>query len=72
MPKFGERGQIIFSLKVYKNDFSQVYREKFGKKMSLIGQVGQNRSFFVNMVQIGSFLHNLGVKIPSYVNILGK
>ena len=30
--------------------------------MSLIGQVGQNRSFFVNMVQIGSFLHNLGAK----------
>ena len=41
-------------------------------KMSLIGQFGQNRSFFVKMVQIGSFLHNLGAKMPSYVKILVK
>ena len=26
IPKFDERGQMIFSLKVSKNDFSQVYR----------------------------------------------
>ena len=35
------------------------------------GQFGQNRSFLVKMVKIGSFLHILGAKITSYVTILG-
>ena len=30
--KFGESGQIIFSLNVSKNYFSQVYGQKFGQK----------------------------------------
>ena len=39
MSKFGEIGKKIFSLKVYKNYFSQVYGHNFGKKMSLMGSI---------------------------------
>ena len=33
MSKFGESGQIIFSLKVSKNYFSQFYGQKLGKNV---------------------------------------
>ena len=35
-------------------------------KISLMVQFGQNRSFLVKMVKIGSFLHNLGVKMSKF------
>ena len=50
-PKFRESGQIFFSLKVFKNYFSQVFGNKFSQKCHKWGQFGQNRSFWVKMVQ---------------------
>ena len=54
-PKFRVIDPIFFSLKVFKNYFSQVYGQKFGQKCHEWGQFGQNRSFLVKMVKIGSF-----------------
>ena len=51
MSKFWESGQIIFSWKVSKNYFSQVYRQKFG----------QNVINGVNLVKIGHFLWKLSI-----------
>ena len=45
MSKFGESDQIIFSLKVSKNYFSQVSGHKFGKNV-ING---------VNLIKIGHF-----------------
>ena len=50
-----ESGQIFFSLNVSKNYFRQVYGHKFGQKCHYRGQFGQNWSFLVKMVKIGSF-----------------
>ena len=50
-PKFRESGQIFFSLKVFKNNSNQVYGHKFGHMCHKWDQFGQNRSFFVKMVQ---------------------
>ena len=55
MSKFGVSGEIIFSLKVSKNYFSQVYGFNFGQKCHSWGQFCQNRSFLVKMLKIGSF-----------------
>ena len=52
--KFGEIRQIISSLKVSKNYFSQVYGYEFGQERQC-GQFGQNMSFLVKMFKIGSF-----------------
>ena len=38
-----------------KNDFSQVYGHKFGQKCHEWGKFGQNRSFLVKILKIGSF-----------------
>ena len=68
MSKFGESGQIMFSLKVSKNYFSQVYGHNFG----------QNVINGVNLVKIGHFCENaqnsdfLGAKLTPYVKIWGK
>ena len=62
MSKFLEIGQINFSLKVSKNYFSQVYGQKFGQKCHYSRKFGQNMSYLVKMVNIGSFWHNLGSK----------
>ena len=55
MSKFEEIGQIILSLKVSKNYFSQVYGEKFGEICHYWGQFGESKSFLEKMVKIGSF-----------------
>ena len=67
MSKFWEGGQIIFSLKVSKNYFSQVYGHDFGKKCDYWCQFDQNKSFLVKMVKIGAFWHILGAKMTLYV-----
>ena len=51
MSKFDESGQIIFSLKVSKNYFSQVYGQKCG----------------VNLVKIGYFLGPKWLNITKFV-----
>ena len=64
--KFGESDQIIFSVKVSKNFFSQIYGQNFGKKRSLkvskiISVRLMNRNLVkmvingVNVVKIGHF-----------------
>ena len=68
MSKFEESGQIIFSLKVSENYFSQVYGHNFGQKCHLWGQFRQNRSFFVKMPKILTFW---GPNDPIFQN-LGK
>ena len=55
MSNFWESGPIILSLKVSKNYFSQIYGQKCAQKCHKWGQFGQNRSFLVKMVKIGSF-----------------
>ena len=55
MSKIGESRKIIFSIKVSKNYFSQVYGQKLGQKCDLWGEFGQNRSFLLEMVKIWSF-----------------
>ena len=72
MSKFGESNKRILSLKVSNNYFSQGHGHKFGQICNSWGQFGQNRSFLVNIVKIGQFLHILGAKMMSYVKILGK
>ena len=52
--KIGEIGEI-FSIKVSKNYFCPVYGHKFGQKYPEWGQFGQNMSFLLKMVKIGSF-----------------
>ena len=42
MSKFGESGQITFSLKVSNNYFSEVYGHKFGQNSHWLGQFDQN------------------------------
>ena len=60
MTKFGYSGPIICSLKASKNYFSQVYGQKFGQKCHYWGEFGQNRSFLVKLVKIGSFWDQIG------------
>ena len=57
MSKFGGtvNDKIIFFLIVSKNYFSQVYEQKSGQKGHQWRKFGQNRSFLVKMVKIGSF-----------------
>ena len=55
MSKFGENCQIIFSLKVSKNYYSQVYWDKLGHKCHWWGPFAQNRSLLVEMVKIWLF-----------------
>ena len=62
MSKFGEIGQIIFSHKVSKNYFIQVYGQKSGQKCHQWRKFGRNMSFLVKMVKIGSFWHSSGAK----------
>ena len=50
-PIFRERGQIFFSLNVFKNYLSQVYGYKFGQKCHKWGQFCQNRPFWVKMAK---------------------
>ena len=45
-PKFWESDKIIFSQKVSKNYFRQVYGQKFGQKCYYWGKFGQNRPFW--------------------------
>ena len=68
-------GKVVkfFSLKVFKNFFIQVYGYKFGKKCHKWGQFGQNRSFWVKMVQYwvilgqnGATAQNLGKVVKYY------
>ena len=72
MSKFGESGQIIFSQNVSKNYFSQVYGQKCGKNVINGVNLVKIGHFFVKMVKNGSFWHNLGGKMPSYVKTMGK
>ena len=62
MSKFGESGKIIFSLKVSKNYFCQVYGTKFGQKCYDLRKFGQNKSF---LVENGQFWVVLGTKMTS-------
>ena len=56
MSKFGEIGQIIFSLKVSKNYISVRFMDIIlDKNVINGGQFGQNRSFFMKMFKIGTF-----------------
>ena len=48
-----ESGQLIFSLKVSKNYFSQVYGQKFGQKV-ING---------VNLIKIGHFYENRQISV---------
>ena len=47
--------KIIFSLKVSKNYFSQVYGHKPGQKCHQWRKFGQNRPFWVKLSKFGHF-----------------
>ena len=55
MSKFWESGQINFSLKVFKNYFSQVYGQKFGQKCHYLRKFGKNRSFLLKIIKFVTF-----------------
>ena len=65
-------GQKMFSKTIRKNYFSQVFGHKFGQICNKWGQFGQNRSFLVKMVKIGSFWHIFRSNMTSYVEIRGQ
>ena len=68
MSKFGESGEIIFSLKVSKNDFSQVNLVKYvinGANFVKVAHFGENAQNRVILAYYGG-------KMTSYVNIFGK
>ena len=67
-----ESGQIFFSLNVSKNYFSQVHGHKFGQKCHYWGQFGQNRSFLVKMVKLGSFLGQNGASGQNLGKVVKK
>ena len=66
--KFREIGQIFFSLKVFKNYFSQVYGHKIGQ-VSLMGSIWSKQVILGGNVPNGLIF---GVKMMSYVKILGN
>ena len=55
MEKFGEIGQLIFSLKFQKIILVLVYGHLFCQNVINGGQFGQNRSLVVKMVKFGLF-----------------
>ena len=69
---FGKLVTYLFSIKVYKNHFSQVYGYKLGQKCHSWGQFGQTWSFLVKMVKIGSFGTKNDVVIQNFGKLIKK